>query len=217
MAKGKSTAVVKPELDYFAQYGAVAGGSSNIVGKLLRFNKGEYTAGQDNDEVPEGTKIVVNMDSVMTGWVRWEDNKPVEQLMGTIASGFQPAKRSDLGHDDEKEWEVGNDGKKRDPWQFANQFLAKGLGKGGELYTFVTNSKGGFGAVGRLCTAYSQGARERSGQYPVIELQTDSYKHPEYGKTYVPKFELVDWASKDLFEEEQPAATTKKLTSRKAA
>ena len=207
------------QLDFFAQYGQVAGGSSSIIGKLLRFTKGEFVAGQEGEEVKIGTKLAVNMDSVLTGWVRWEQNRPTEQLMGPICEGFQPAKRDDLGHSDKKAWETGNDGEPRDPWQFANQFLAKSTDKKGELYTFTTNSKGGFGAVGKLCTAYSVGARERPGQYPVVGLEVDSYKHTEYGKIYVPVFTITSWVPKATFkdvEKEEAAPATRKLSSRKA-
>src|ERR1039457_6483148 len=91
---------------YFTDYGKAAGGQSNIVGKLLKFSKGDYTAGQDNDEVDEGTEAVVNMDARWVGWQRWEDNKPAEQQMGAVTEGFQPPRRADLGYDDEDKWEV---------------------------------------------------------------------------------------------------------------
>lgn len=215
MSKNQELAL--PELDFFSQYGAVAGGGSTVItGKLLKFTKGEFTAGQEGDEVPEGTRLAVQMDTVLTGYVRWEGNRPVEQIMGPIAKGFQPPKRADLGHDDTAGWEVGTDGKKRDPWQFANQFVAKSTDKRGQVFTFVTNSKGGFGAVGRLCTAYSAGAREKPGHYPVIELSTDSYKHAEFGKTYIPKFTVVGWVPKfaAVVEEAQEEAPKKRIGKR---
>src|ERR1039457_6256029 len=99
MKKAESTEVSTQEdnRNYFVDYGKAAGGQSNIVGKLLKFSKGDYTAGQDNDEVDEGTEVVVNMDSLLVGWQRWEDNKPAEQQMGAVTEGFQPPRRADLG------------------------------------------------------------------------------------------------------------------------
>ena len=52
-------------------------------------------------------------------------------------------------------------------------------------------------------SAYGTGAREKPGQYPVIELLVDSYKHAEFGKTYVPKFNVVGWVPKFTVEEEE--------------
>jgi hypothetical protein len=37
--------------------------------------------------------------------------------------------------------------------------------------------------------------RQHPGQLPVVQLETDSYKHDDYGKVYVPVFKLINWAS----------------------
>ena len=78
MAKTESTEVTTQDdnRNYFVDYGQAAGGQSNIVGKLLKFSKGDYSAGADNDEVKEDTEVVVNMDSILVGWQRWFDAKP---------------------------------------------------------------------------------------------------------------------------------------------
>ena len=212
MAK-QAVARKEDSANFFTEYGKVAGVQSNIIGKLLRFTKGEFVAGQDADEIPEGTKLVVNMDSVLTGWQRWEDARPAEQLMGPICEGFQPAKRSDLGFEEKSSWEVDQNGVARDPWQFANLALMKEPGKKGELYTFTTSSKGGLGAIGRLCTEYGNEMREHDGEYPVIELGVGSYKHSNYGKIQFPEFKITGWADVVEFsnatDEPQPAARKK--------
>lgn len=213
--------VTEKDSNYFLEYGKQAGFQGNIVGKLLRFTKGEYVAGQDNEEIEEDTKVIVNMDSVLSGWTRWEDNKPAEQLMGPIAEGFQPAKRAELGHDDESLWEQDPNGNARDPWQFGNLVIMKTLGKKGELFTFTTASKGGIGAIGRLCTEYGKEMRERPDEYPVVTLGVDSYMHTTYGKIKFPKLVIVDWADKSNFADlaaDEPAPTTKRkqLKSRAA-
>jgi hypothetical protein len=33
--------------------------------------------------------------------------------------------------------------------------------------------------------------------YPVVKLETDSYRHPRYGEVRVPRFKIVDWKSPD--------------------
>jgi hypothetical protein len=67
----------------FADY-ADAAQSTSIVGKLLKFSKGDWFAGKDEDEMKDGTAFVANMAELMTGWQRWEDNKPTEQRMGKV-------------------------------------------------------------------------------------------------------------------------------------
>src|ERR1017187_1991958 len=228
MAKAESKEVSTQEdnRNYFVDYGQAAGGQSNIIGKLLKFSKGDYTAGADNDEVEEGTEVVVNMDSILVGWQRWSDNKPAEQLMGAVSAGFQAARRDTLGHDDEDKWEVDDQGKSRDPWQFSNLALMRGNDKVGELYTFTSSSKGGIGAIGRLCVEYGKVMREMPDAWPVITLGVDSYIHPNksFGRIKFPVFKVVDWADKSLFHDVDKAedkkaakgAMSKRLSSRKA-
>ena len=145
--------------------------------------------------------------------------------MGAISAGFQPARRDTLGHDDEKKWEVDDQGKSRDPWQFANLALMRGNDKSGELYTFTTSSKGGIGAIGRLCAEYGKVMREMPDAWPVITLGVDSYMHPNkaYGRIKVPQFKVVGWADKSVFDdvgkvEDKKAkpSNQKRLSSRKA-
>lgn len=211
--------------NYFTDYGKAAGGQSNIVGKLLRFTKGDYVAGQDNEDIDADTRVVVNMNSILVGWIRWEDNRPAEQLMGPVSEGFQPAPRSELGHDDKNRWEQDDKGTPRDPWQFSNLALMRSEGKKGELYTFTSASKGGIGAVGRLCTAYGNEMRERSDEFPIITLGIDSYVHSNkaFGRIKFPVFNIVGWANKSVFDDVEPAedkpvkGKQKQLSSRRAA
>jgi hypothetical protein len=47
---------------------------------------------------------------------------------------------------------------------------------------------------------------------PIVKLDQDHYKHASYGKTYVPKFEVVGWMDLEGNEEgadEAPKAVTK--------
>ena len=229
-AESKEVTTQEDNRNYFTDYGSQAGGQSNIVGKLLKFSKGDYMAGADNDEVEEDTLVVVNMDSILVGWQRWQDNKPAEQLMGAISEGFQPARRADLGYDDEDKWEVDDQGKARDPWQFSNVALMRAIdakGKGGELYTFATSSKGGIGAVGRLCVEYGKVMREKPDVWPAITLGVGSYVHPNkaYGRIKFPVFDVISWEKKSLFDDvdkaedkkaERKASKPKALTSRRA-
>lgn len=223
MAKGNGELVTR-NFDAFVSYGQQAATSGgNIVGDLLLFTKGEYVAGQGKDEVAEDTRVVVNMDTMIVGWQRWENKKPVEQIMGLLFDAFQPPPRTTLGRMDDKEWEMDVNGKPIDPWQFTNQFICKDEADS-TVYTFATSSRGGIGAIGTLTKAYGEQARTmKQGAMPVIELGVDSYPHKEYGKTYVPVFPIVDWSSVDIFDKEDkpakkaaPKNPVKKLFSRRA-
>jgi hypothetical protein len=192
------------EPNYFEEYGRAASVGTNIRGKLLKFSKGEYLAGQENDEVAEGTELVAVVDSLLVGWVKWEDERPVDTRMCEVVKGEKPPKRSELGDDDESLWPIDdNSGKPRDPWQKANQLIFRPVdwsGDESDVYTFATQSVGGIGAVAKLSTYYGKEMRQRRGEYPVVSLQMGSYLHKDrkIGKVWFPVLEPTEEWVRDV-------------------
>lgn len=191
--------------NYFQSYGDQAS-QKTIVGKLLKFNKGDYLAGEDEDEIDEGTQLVANMDELMVGWIRWSDKRPTDQIMGRVSEGYQPQRRNELGDEDKGKWEVDAQGREQDPWSFSNYLLLKAV-DGEDIFTFTTASKGGLNAIGELCKGYGKLMRQKPDEFPIIELGTDSYTHKEYGRVKTPKFKIVGWAPKAAFAEALEAET----------
>jgi hypothetical protein len=195
-----STAVGTTGLNFFQEYGE-ATRQTAIVGQLLKFSKGDWTAGQDDEPIDEGSTFIANMDELLVGWVRWSQNKPTDHVMGKVVHGYQPPRRNELGDNDQDQWEVGDDGNSRDPWQLTNYLLLQGTEE--ELYTFTTSSKGGINAVGDLCVKYGKQLRQHPNDYPVIKIGTGSYMHQNksYGRIKYPMFEIVGWVKKSAFVE----------------
>lgn len=223
MAKSKALKVVEnkrqvaepDESNFFTEYSKVAGAQSTIIGQLLRFSKGEFIAGQDSEEIEEGTQLIANMDQLLVGWQRWEDQRPVEQAMGPLSEGFQPPRRDELSFTDQSEWDVDEaTGKPRDPWVYTHYLLLKEPGKKGQMYTFTTNSAGGKNAMGKLAGEYGKEMREHPDEYPIIKLEVGSYMHSNaaYGRIKFPIFKIVGWADKSEFDDaaEAPATATAK-------
>lgn len=175
--------------DPYAAYGQEA---ATGAGDFLKFVKGEWLKGQNQDEVALETKLAANMAELSIGWIRWNDGKPAERRMGLLAHGYRPEGRDQLGYHDESEWEVDKEGKSIDPWTLTNE-LPLADPETGEQMTFSASSKGGIGAIGNLCKAYGREYRQRDGMVPIIALGRDSYMHPVYKKTYVPTLAIVNW------------------------
>lgn len=198
------TAIANAGGNYFQSYGDQVSQKS-IVGKLLKFSKGDFLVGESNDEVEEGTQYVANMDELMVGWIRWEDSKPTDQIMGRVSEGYQAPKRNSLGDDDKSKWEVDEQGRERDPWQFSNYLILKTPGESGDdaLFTFTTSSRGGLNAIGELCKAYGKAMRQKPDEFPVISLGVGSYQHSNkaYGRIKFPVFEVTGWVAKAEFAE----------------
>jgi hypothetical protein len=178
--------------DPFAAYGQEAASG----GTFLKFNKGDWVKGQNDTEVPAGTKVVANMNELSVGWIRWSDGKPAERRLGLLVQGYKAEPRDALGYTDQTLWETDNDGKPQDPWTFTNELPVAVLDDG-ETLTLSMSSKGGIGAIGSLCKAYSNGRKEHPGLVPVLSLDRDSYQHPVYKKVHVPVLSIVDWIDND--------------------
>jgi hypothetical protein len=192
----ETTALTPATTNFYEQYGTAAT-QRRIVGSLLKFNKfGEYRAGQEERPIPHGTELVAYMGSLSVGYIRWEDNQPVDYAMGLVGNGFIPPKRSELGHHDQSLWETFDDGRPRDPWQFSNSLILVEP-QTEELFTFSTSSKGGLGAVGELAKTYGKHMRTDPDKGPLIKLECGSYQHSNraYGEIRYPILKVTGWVS----------------------
>jgi hypothetical protein len=199
----------------------------NIVGTLLKFSKGDYLAGQENEEIAIGTQMIANMDELLIGWIRWEDQRPVEQLMGRIIDGFVPPMRDQLGYGytegmtnpddaDTTDWEVNAQGQTRDPWQYTNYLVMKDPNEKDQMegiYTFAVSSLGGKNCIADLCKAYGRSMAMHEKEYPMVSLKVGSYQHEnkEFGRIKFPVLPIVGWISKGVFGEYEEVA--KKLAA----
>lgn len=210
------------QANFFEEYGSSVS-NRNIIGQLLKFSKGDWLVGQDAEELPAGKTLVALMDTLSIGWIRWADNKPDQQRMGLVMEGYRPARRSELGDEDQSTWEIDSQGKPRDPWQFSNYVLMKEPGKDREddanLYTFATSSTGGLNAIGELSKIFGKSMREKPDEYPVIELGVDSYMHPnkEFGRIKTPVLKVVGWEPKSGAPQQVEAKQAAKKPAAKTA
>jgi hypothetical protein len=192
------------QTDLFRTY-ADACAPRTIVGKLLKFSKGDFVVGDAGETIADDVEFTALMDELVVGWVRWEDSKIAEQRMERVIDGFVPQSRRELGDIDAAAWETGADGRARDPWQFQNYLpLQRG---DGELFTFVAGSRGALNAVAELCRIHSRHAKQNPDHYPVIRLRSDEYQHrvKEYGRIKFPVLGVVGWTAKtDLPEQAKP-------------
>src|SRR5262249_8315842 len=102
-----------------------------------KFTKqGEFSI-SDIDNIPDGTRCIAHADEIRLGWQQWVDGKPVDRCAGRVADGFVPPRRSELGDLDEWQWELQDDGSRRDPLQFVMAVPITRLDAGGETYNLA--------------------------------------------------------------------------------
>jgi hypothetical protein len=175
-----------------------------IVGKLLRFSKGDWLAGEDDEAVKEGTRLVVSLDDALIGWQKWTDKRPTDQRMVPLSASWKMQVRRELGDNDESLWERDANGNPRDPWQ--RVIYVPMADEAGDAYTFTSGSQGGIRSIGKLARAVVQGRKSHPDELPIVALTTDVYDHREYGRIKKPTFTIVAWGSRDIFDKAMAAA-----------
>ena len=185
----------------FEAVGSAMTQGSVIIGDVLKFSKGDWLAGPDGEEINAETELVAVVPGTVHGWLRWENMRPVEQIMGSLVEGFVPPARSMLGHSDQSAWETNAAGKPRDPWQTTIYMPMVSL-DAATIFTFTTGSDGGRRyAVGPLCKEYGGHIRQHPDELPIVKLHQDSYAHSDrsIGRVKYPELPIVRWVRADKY------------------
>lgn len=179
------------EVDPFLAYGQA---HAFAEGQYLSFKNGEWLYGMNQEVLPLGTKLAVNMAGMRVGWRRWENRQVVDDRTSLLTEMRPLLPRHSLGDNDKSMWEQPD----RDPWQ--NTSIVEMVSGDGEKYIYATGSYGGRKCLGDLCTAFAKERRLRPGQLPLVSLGAGSYDHKSYGKTWEPVLTIVGWVLEDTLE-----------------
>jgi hypothetical protein len=187
-----------------------AGTSRLLRGNLLRFSDRQWSYGRDARPMPTNVQLVAL--SIRVAWVRWENKKPVEAKVRMRGQPFPT--RDELGDNDQAKWARRPDGSLADPWQLTKHLLMLDT-KLGAVYTYVTTSGGGFGAIRDLAdqVAFMRGVRP--GAVPIAELNSADME-TRYGRKSRPVFRVTGWhgggeptklappSASEMLDDEQP-------------
>jgi hypothetical protein len=166
-----------------------------IVGRILKFTDGQFIVDK-TEKLPADTTLVAV--GVVTAWVHWVDNKPVEHLV-TQDGQYHP-EREELADLDQDQWPFGLSGERADPWR-DTRYLHLIDPQSGADYTFVTDSWGGRRAVGDLKSSIVNVRSAHPGAKPVILLESVPMK-TRFGPRPRPSFKVVGWKGRaDILDE----------------
>ena len=166
----------------------VANEGGGQFGKIVKYVKGQWSHG--DNEIALGTEFLALIHEAMRGDVRFQEGKPVEQRLGLIRDRFRFAPRAELGFTDESQWECDKKGKPIDPW-CQQHFLPLIHCETGEVYCYIFRSEGAKQAFRDLSRCYAP--YRKSTMLPVISLQTDRYRHADYGLIDIPVLRIERW------------------------
>jgi hypothetical protein len=135
---------------------------------------------------------------VQAGWIRFNGKgEAPTRKQGAVFSGFVPPPRSELGDEDQSEWETDLSGKPADPWQFQLLIPMQNV-ETGELFVFQTTSLTGRRAGDNLIGLCGRMEKNEPDYYPVIKLRISGFNHRDerVGWVKTPAFERVGKAAK---------------------
>jgi hypothetical protein len=168
------------------------------IATILKYQRGKWSVRGGAIGTVEtnmtGKRLIALPLHAQLGWTKWDRRQPVDQVLGYYKDEYKPLAREQLGDTDEGLWDIGSNGRPKDPWALGSHlpFLDP---ETGELFVFSTTSRGGISAIGYLFNAYADHLTQEpnSIKMPVIELSTDGYNHREYNWVDIPQFDIVGW------------------------
>jgi hypothetical protein len=164
-----------------------AGSTTGYSGKpLLRLMKSkEWVFGQENVEVQEGSRWIVNVMSLEHGWTCWVDDGSKNKLAGEVMAPVnvpRPPKPAPIDGTEFKE-------------QRNMELKCLDGEDAGTEVMYKASSYGGIKASLKLMDEiYKQLARDPHHPCPVLELRSDSYPHSKWGQVVEPLLVVVAWA-----------------------
>jgi hypothetical protein len=224
-----STEVTTPKQTGLGALGALRTGLANVRTKLpevasspyLRLLKdGDWVFGQEDNAVAKGTEAVINPLSIKHGYSCWTNRQPREgknEPLGEIMVGLNqplPAIHELPQHSDPTNGRAA-------PWKDQLSMDVKFVGgkhKGTQVMWKVGSVGGLNAAKGILDAIMAKLDEDTPFVCPIVTLDSDHYKHATYGKTYVPKIEVVGWmdlegSEEDGDDDDAPEPVTAKLTA----
>lgn len=168
-------------------------------GAYLKFNgnKGDLTFGSDDEELPVGSRIIIDMNSLSFGWTCWADSQVVEEVLVPVVDGKPPLEHELTDHgpfdDDDDGW--------RESGSVSAVLSSYGEDEGDEAVgtklLFKTSTGGAVRSLKKLAGAFGRVFMQHPGQLPIVELAVESYmpKVKKHGKKYSLTFKIVGWVS----------------------
>jgi hypothetical protein len=143
--------------------------------------------------VPLGTHYVAHANQLTYCWIKFRNNEVLDRRMGKAVEKWIPPERDELDDKDPATWEIGKDGKPKDPWCFQHLLPFEHL-ESGEVVIFTTTSVGGKIATEELVRDYARRLKRKGTRaLPIVKLASKDMPTKLYGDVPRPHFEIVGW------------------------
>lgn len=189
--RSSTTAATYGGRNPFTQFGEDVGATQSTYMKM-NGNTGEYSFGKDGEEIPVGTRLAANMESLRNGWICWKDSKVVEEILVKVVDGERPPRENELT-DHGPYSDDPNDG---EGWHQETALDFKST-VDGMTFIYKTTGIAASRAIGQLAKDFGRQMTMHPGEVPIVELGVGSYmpKDRKKGKKYYPILKIVGWVS----------------------
>lgn len=166
-------------------------------GAYLKFNgnDGRWSFGQDDEDLPEGSRVVGDMESLAFGFICWVNSAVEEEVLVRVVDGKPPLEHQLTDHgpyDDDDGWrEAASISLVLESYGNDDQDEAVGT-----PLLWKTSTGGQVRQIRKLSGAYGRVFAQHPDEYPVIELGAESYvpKNKKHGKIkWSPTLKIVGW------------------------
>lgn len=147
---------------------------------------GDWVFGQEEEDVQEGSIWAIDPRSIQKGFIAWDEGEKLGEEMASIF-GEKPIQKEDLP-------DVG--AKWVDQLGLA-MACTNGQDKGVQC-VYKVNSKGGKKAIRKYMSELQRQIQEDPEHcVALVTLDSEFYKHKEYGRIYNPIIEITGWVTMD--------------------
>jgi hypothetical protein len=185
--------------DMYKRYAADARARTGFDCPFLKFTSesARWSTGKDEQaKVLNDRTLLADVPSVAIGHRKFTREKQVVYAVVAIDDDNGPPLRASLGETDEREWQPGDNGRKRDPW---NPILVVPFvdPETSEDFAYVAETIGGHDAAADLMDAFARASETDLGEnddvLPRVKLCSGSRIAGNGRKYSYPIFEIVGW------------------------
>lgn len=189
---------------------AMAGsGAGSTIFMKFKGASGDFLYGQDDDEMPHGTKFAAQMNETKWIWSFWWEGQVLENIETFIVedpAGFNnepdhlpEGYDGDMSLAEIRAMQADRKTNFMDGWSVQGALPMKELDGDQDEYTLKLNAGVALTAFRALLQSYGKQFRFKEGLVPIIELSARSYvsKNKSVGKRYTPVLKITDWMSEE--------------------
>lgn len=197
-------------------------------GSYLKFNgnDGRWSFGQDDEDLPKGSRAVGDMETLAFGWICWVDSSVEQEILVPVLDGKPPMEHELEDHgpyDDDDGWrEASSLSLVLESYGDDDQDQAVGT-----PLLWKTSTGGQVRQLRKLSAAFGRVFAQHPGEFPIVELGAESYvpKNKKHGKIkWSPVLKIVGWMTAaeleglsptggDDYDDEPAPAATKRIAA----